>query len=364
MIVATRIDTKWDFMRKLSLFTFFLTIAGVLYLVRTTSRNTPSIPIPAPPQGPVERIISFCKHPIPMIVLGLDASDRRLVGVNPDAKISMQANVLSAYYPGIRNMSDKICSRGFSPNMEEILQIKPDLILHWDRFPEVIAQMQGFGFNVQGVHYDGSDRNDREMIRLVASAMGREAMADSLMHWRDSIMRQIKAVSDPIPAENKPKVIFFYNFETLRVGGEKCYENFCIDQTGGRNMGAGLGIDRCVNLEQILEWDPDVILLGGWMRTTSPGDIYQNPMLANLSAVRNRRVFKTPIWASNESVLLWEWVAEILHPDLYHFNLREDIQAIYAWQYRVSLTESDLDQVLFYPENMASSWYENFKNKH
>lgn len=129
-------------------------------------------------------------------------------------------------------------------------------------------------------------------------------------------------------------------------------------------MGAGLGIDRCVNLEQILEWDPDVILLGGWMRTTSPGDIYQNPMLANLSAVRNRRVFKTPIWASNESVLLWEWVAEILHPDLYHFNLREDIQAIYAWQYRVSLTESDLDQVLFYPENMASSWYENFKNKH
>ncbi|MFN0213866.1 MAG: ABC transporter substrate-binding protein [Saprospiraceae bacterium] len=350
-------------MKKSFLFLFIAAILGVIYLVGTTSKNTPQIGIPSGYNGPVERIVSLCKHPIPIIVMALDAGERRLVGVNPATKISMQSNVLNKYFPDFQNLSDKVCSKAFSPNIEELIRLQPDIILSWSMFGEVNAQIQGFGFNVVGINYDGSDQNDRDMVNMVAKTMGRETMADSLMQWRDSTLKQIRAISDPIPPEKRPKVIFFYNYETLRVGGEKCYENFCINLAGGWNMGAGLGIDRCVNLEQILEWDPDIILFGGWLNNTSPEDIYQNPILSDLSAVRNRRVFRVPIWASNESVLIWKFMAELIQPDLFDFKMREEIHKSYSWQYKINLTEEDIDQVLFYQENVASPFYTKFNRK-
>ncbi len=350
-------------MNRLYLFAFIAIICSVIYLVSKTSISTPQTDMPDRHSGPVERIISLCKHPIPIIVIGLDASDRRLVGINPAAKISMQSNILNHYFPGFQNLSDKVCTQGFVPNIEEIMGLKPDMILTWSRFPEAIAQMQGFGFNVVGINYDGSDQNDRDMVNIIAKAIGRETMADSIMQLRDSTLQQIKAIGGPVPNENKPKVIFFYNYETLNVGGERCYEHFSINVGGARNLGAGLGVGRSVNLEQIMEWNPDIILLGGWLKNTNPTDIYRNPILADLSAVRNRRVFKVPLWGSNESVLIWKWMAEVIQPALFDFNLRAEIQKSYSWQYKINLTEEDIDQVLFYHENSVSPSYTNFKGK-
>ena len=224
--------------------------------------------------------------------------------------------------------------------------------------------MRGFGFRVISVNYDGSDQNDRDMVTLMATALGREKKADSIMQWRDSTMRRLRLVSNDILPEKKPKVIFLYDYETLRVGGEKCYENFSISLAGGRNMGASLRVvDRSVNIEQILEWDPDIIFFGGWRNNITPEDIYRNPLLAKISAVKNRRVIKMPIWASNESVLIWKWMAKMIQPDLFDFKLREEIKASYLWQYRISLTEEDIDHVLFYKENSGSQLYTNLKRK-
>ncbi len=354
-------------MKKFYLLIFIAVICCVIYYTSATKADPPDISTTnkqgAVHTGGVNRIISLCKHPIPMIVLGLDASERRFVGLNPIFKANMQSTVLNSYFPGIQKVSGKVCVNGFSPNMEEIIKLNPDLILNWDRFPEAIAQMESFGYNVTGINYDGSDQNDREMIHIVAKAIGREKMADSIMQWRDSTQQQIKAISDNISYSNKPKVIFLYNYETLRVGGEKCYENFCIDLVGGRNMGAGLGIDRSVNIEQILEWDPDIILFGGWIKNINPEDIYQNPILAEVSAVRNKRVIKMPNWASNESVLIWKWLAKIIHPGLFDYDLRENIRASYAWQYKIKLTEEDTDKLLHCQANTASPLYNNFKSK-
>ena len=344
-----------------------MVIACVIYFVGTTKNQSPQLPmLPATAvhnTGGINRIISLCKHPIPFIVLGLDASDKRLIGINPDAKTGMQSNMLNHYFPDFQNISDKVCSRAFVPNIEEIIKLKPQLILNWKRFSEANAQMQSFGFTVTGVNYDGTDENDRNMVNMVAMAIGRKEKADSIMIWRDSIQQQMKAISDHIPAQKKPRVIFLYNYETLRVGGEKSYENFCINLAGGKNMGAGSGVDRSVNVEQILAWNPDIILYGGWLINLKPEDIYRDPFLADVSAVRNHRVIKMPHWASNESVLIWKWLAEIIQPELFNFNVREDIRAAYAWQYKINLTEADIDEVLFCRENAVSTLYTNFKSK-
>jgi iron complex transport system substrate-binding protein len=352
-------------MLRFYLLIFIAFISFAIFFVGRKTKNTSQFnPQPTKQSNKkdnISRIISISKHPIPFIVLGLDANEKRLIGINPETKTGMQSNILNRYFPDFQNISDKVCSKAFVPNIEEILELKPDLILNWKRFSEANAQMQSIGFKVIGVNYDGTDENDREMIKLVASAIGKEKKADSIMHMRDIVQQKMKLISENIPPQKQPKVIFFYNYETLRVGGEKCYENYCIKLAGGRNMAAGLGVDKGVNIEQILEWDPDIILFGGWLQNLQAENIYQNPILADVSAVRNRRVYKMPHWASNETVLIWEWLAEIIQPNLFGFNIREDIRELYAQQYKINLTEADIDEVLFSKSNAGSALYNKLK---
>ncbi len=352
-------------MKKSYLFVFVIIAFGIIYFARQVFFVTAQ-KIMEPVNGtkasvPLERIISLSKSPVPFVVLGLDGSDKRFVGINPGIKKTMEANVLGKYFPRFQSISSKICSEGFGPNIEEIIRLNPDLILHWRMFQSDIEQMRNFGLNVVELDYDGSDQTDRDIVNRIATAMNREVKADSIMKWRESALRKIKIISDSIPTDLRPKVIFLYSYENFTVGGERCYENFCINLTGGRNMGDGLGLDRSVDVEQILEWNPDVILFGGWRKKPNPVDIYQNPLLQEVNAIKNRRVFKMPVWASNEIVLAWKWMAEILHPEMFDFNIRTEIKSTYKWQYNVELTEEDVDEALLYDVNVLSPLYTTFK---
>ena len=273
----------------------------------------------------------------------------------------METHVLKRFFLRFPSISSKICTKGFTPNIEEILKLNPDLVLHWERFHDTIEQMRNFGLNVLAVPYDGTEATDRALVNTIAAAIGRQEKADSMMQWREQVFRQIEAVTKILPRDKRPRVIFLYSYETFTVGGENSYEDFCINLAGGRNLGDGLGLDRSVNIEQILEWDPDVIFFGGWRAYPNPVDIYQNPLLAEVSAVKNQRVFKMPVWASNEAVLTWKWMTEILHPEAFDFKIREDIKKVYAWQYGIDLTDDDLDKMLFYEVNALSPWYTPFK---
>ena len=104
-------------MKKIFLLIFIAVICSVIYFIRPGQTSVAGISVQDTlrPTGNVSRVISLCKHPIPFILLGLDASEKRLVGINPDAKISMQSNVLNKYFPDFqktirRSMFKSICT--------------------------------------------------------------------------------------------------------------------------------------------------------------------------------------------------------------------------------------------------------------
>jgi len=55
----------------------------------------------------------------------------------------------------------------------------------------------------------------------------------------------------------------------LRVAGGKSYNNFYIDLAGGKNVANELGMFAVVGVEQILAWDPEVILLNGCLKMST-----------------------------------------------------------------------------------------------
>ena len=87
------------------------------------------------------------------------------------------------------------------------------------------------------------------------------------------------------------------HFNTPGLIDPKCYplNNFYINLARGQNVASDMGMFVEVGVEQIIAWDPEVILLNGFEAKLSPHDVYNNELLADVSAVKNRRVYKMPL---------------------------------------------------------------------
>lgn len=74
---------------------------------------------------------------------------------------------------------------------------------------------------------------------------------------------------------------------------------------------------RTVDFEQLLVWNPDIIIIPAYATDLNPKDFFNNPVLASLKAVKEKRVYKQPIFASTpdapEIFLTSEWLAAVAH---------------------------------------------------
>lgn len=104
-----------------------------------------------------------------------------------------------------------------------------------------------------------------------------------------------------------------------------------------------------VTPEQLLEWDPDFILLPGGAAYTEE-DILADERLAGLYAVRNNRILTLPEAleaADSYSMLVGmqvQWLAMQLHPEFFEKQaVCEEILDFYQKRYGISLTMEDLE---------------------
>src|SRR5471030_2914199 len=121
---------------------------------------------------------------------------------------------------------------------------------------------------------------------------------------------------------------------------------------GARNVAGGQGGGLAtVSLEQVLAWDPEVIVTTDrdFART-----VRTDPNWASVSAVRSGRVYLSPTlpfgWVDfppgvNRLVGLW-WLGKMLYPDLFPMDLRAIAREFYARFYHVSVTDDQLEEVL------------------
>ena len=101
-----------------------------------------------------------------------------------------------------------------------------------------------------------------------------------------------------MPESEKPTVLHIYD-ENLKVVTNSFNTNMIV-RAGGVNVASPEGKDQtnsandAVNFEQILQWDPDYIVLGNFSQIT-PDQIYNNELAgqdwSQLKAVKNKHVY-------------------------------------------------------------------------
>lgn len=311
---------------------------------------------------PATRIVAI-PFPAPSLLMAIDGSSDHVVGINPAAAQAIKGQLLGEILPGARSIASNVASETFVPNVEAILALKPDVVIQWgDRGPDIIAPIENVGLPVIGLKV-GTQEDLATWMAIFGALLGKADRAAQIIAWQH---QQRDALQTGHPASTPPsKVLYFLRAKPdLNVSGAGTYNDYYIRLIGAENAAMVTGMVS-VGAEQILRWNPDVIVLGNF-DSAVPADIYANTLWKEISAVKNRRVYKAPLggyrWdpPSQESPLMWRWLAQLTYPDQIAGDLRQEIRQAYQLLYLMQPTDAQLDRILQLKVNEGAAYYDRF----
>lgn len=331
--------------------------------VDITDQRGHSIAFDKPPQ----RIV-FLPIPGPATFIAIDGSERKIAGMNGYSASAMREGLLGKMFPGFAKIPTNVVTgaadpSNFNPNVESILALRPDAVFQWAT--SAIDVLERTGLPVLGMRV-GSQAEIAGFITMLGQVAGNEPRAAAVLARQEEEKRRIEAAMSGVAESQRPRVLYFNRAaQTLRVSGRKAHNEFYIRMAGGQNAVDENATQITVTIEQVLSWNPQVILLGTF-DTAMPSDIYGDPRWQGLDAVKARRVYKFPLggyrWdpPSQESALGWIWLAGLLHPERESSNLRAAMRDWFSFLYRHDLTDDEIDGVLFAAQNRQSAGYERY----
>jgi len=315
--------------------------------------------------GAAKRVITI---PIPTasMVMSLAGGAGRLVGMNPSAKTAIVDGILNDIYPHAKSIASDVCDSSFNPNIETILGLHPDVVIQWGSMgSSIITPLENAGITTIGVDY-GTQQDLTSWITLFGKILGQSDRAASFDQYQASVLSLVKKSAPQSPA-NPPKILYFQAVvDSFEVAGASTYNDYYIRLVGGQNPAGALNGDATIDVEQIISWNPDVILVGNFDAGT-PQTITGNPSLASVSAVQSNRVYKVPLggyrWdpPNQESPLMWRWLSQIAYPTrTYPWNLRKAIANDYQLLYSYNPNQAQIDGVLQMDLNRSAANYGRF----
>lgn len=315
--------------------------------------------------GPARRIVTF-PMPAASMLIAVDKGVDHLVGMNQGSWTAIHGGILGEMFPQAKHIAHGVSGNNFTPNVESVLKLNPDVVIQWgDEGQGIIAPMTNAGLTVVGLTY-GTQHDLETWITLFGALLGRQQRAHAMlsrMHTRLQRMKKTAvAASGP-----RPKIVYFSRFtEGLKVDGHDTYQDFVIRLVGGTNPAHDLTSSNVgVDLEQVLAWDPEIILLSNF-DDAMPDDVYGNHVWKDVSAVKHQRVYKVPLggyrWGppSHESPLMWRWLYMVAHPTAEPFDLRGAIVSEYRYLYGYEPSSKQIDGILWMNANGVSPDYRQF----
>lgn len=190
----------------------------------------------------------------------------------------------------------RLGGRGSTVSIETLLQLKPDLILDVGTTDATyVSTMRRLaeqtGLPCLLIH--GRLAEHPAQLREVGQLLGVAARGKRLAAWADDTLARAARVRAALASDERPRVYFGRSADGLETGLAGSINMEVIDAAGGFNVAAaaGQGSLARVSLEQILAWNPDVII-------THNRDFVRralsDPLWRALAAVRAGRVYCAP----------------------------------------------------------------------
>jgi iron complex transport system substrate-binding protein len=249
----------------------------------------------------------------------------------------------------------RITGRGNTANLEVVLALKPDLILDvgstrgtFVSLADRVQQQAGIPYALLDGRFDAIVPSYRTLGELTHRRAGAEALA----RYAEETMTTIRQRIEPLPQARRPRVYYARGPRGLETGLGGSINVETIAFLGARNVAAerqgGLAI---VSIEQVLAWNPDVIIT---IDRDFAASVRSDPVWASIAAVRGGRVHLSPKlpfgWVDfppsvNRLIGLW-WLAKILYPEQFPEDIRALTRDFYTRFYHVTPSDAQIEHVL------------------
>lgn len=195
----------------------------------------------------------------------------------------------------------------------------------------------------------------KKCISLTAEILGADAekRAGKYNAYLDETLSSINKVTSKLSEKEKPRVLHIQSLNPLQVDGSNTIIDDWITASGGVNAAQSVtGNMKQVSMEQVLQWNPDVIIVGV-QGVDGASALKNDPQWKNVKAVQDGKVYNNPMgvfgWDrySPEEVLQLQWAAKTLHPDQFkNLDVSKAVQNYYKTYLGYTLSSSDAQLIL------------------
>lgn len=250
----------------------------------------------------------------------------------------------------------RLTGRGGTANIEAALAMRPDLILDIGTVDETYASLADRVQEQTGIPYvliEGRFDGTVETLRKAGELLGEEERAGELSAYAEDAIARLETALEGVPQGERPRVYYGRGPDGLETGLAGSINMEVLDAVGATNVArsAGSGGLANVSVEQVLSWNPDVIL------TLDPvfhEAVRSDPLWAGIDAVENGRVYRAPTlpfgWFDTppgiNRLMSVSWLAKVLYPDRVEIDLEAETRRFYHLFYHVDITDEQLDLLL------------------
>lgn len=240
--------------------------------------------------------------------------------------------------------------KGGNINFEAVLATGADLAIIPERFKDQVEQFEEVGLNVI-VALPSKESFDtiRQSLTLLGQALGATDRAELIIDFMDDRIENAKNITSGVT--EKQRVLFLGGSSPLSVAPAAMIQTQLIEVAGGENAVSGvsgMGDFIEVNIEQIIDWNPDIIWFPAYASYTAE-ELINDPSWSSIDAIKNKKVFAFPSlvepWDQPTAALSLgiAWATHSLHPELYTIEeIMDDVNSYYNLVYGKTFTIEQL----------------------
>lgn len=308
-----------------------------------------------PPASELKRVV-IISPPLMATYLSVTGTPENIVGASMGCLKNMHPKLLEALVPNHKEINTAFLD-GFRSNTEELLKLKPDVILVYGDFQKEglenvdIPIVDFFIKNLQNETWS------TEIDRLMRQIFEKEEDHGLKEEWAKA-KEIVNKVLDEIPEEERKTAIMVRenNSEGFTVRGKNSYGDDWLKITGLRNLTGDMegGESVAINLEQLYQWNPQVIYcFGGEPATTYFENATEGRDYSLLQAYQDEAIYDMPKGMFNwgapnvDSPLTLIWMTMKNYPGKIEESFFKDyMKDYYKRNYSFELSDELMESIL------------------
>lgn len=322
----------------------------------------------------IERVVIVQVPLVSTYVMYMGGNIDKLVGLSASVVDELKETVLAKIVPEVLDVETSFY-RGGDLSIEELMKLKPDVVLyagknkqHKELFKKALIPAVGFATSdgvARTADSSGSEPDPTmlyaDWLLLLEEVFGERGKMDEVIGYGDSVLEMIKERVATVPENERPSTMLLCNYVegSHGVSGETGdFGANWLRAIGVNNVAKGVKGVGNVNLEQIYNWDPDLMFMRSSGRDRYlPEDLLENKIEGEdwspISAIQKGQVYTSGLGQSGwytpnpDAPLVVQWLAKKAYPKLFEdIDLRKEIKDYYKSFYSYELNEKEIEGIV------------------